>query len=335
MLGVLRTRKLSLSVLIPTYQLERKDKKMENVNFAIGNIAAFIRIPLEKKLSEFKDFVYEKNNVPKISWKVWGDVTNAVYDDNYDALLDALYRLKYESIDDLTTDDIAMLKGIFKIKENDEIEKMRKLSIISNKIQKELAYQDSQEKKPKAIITALNTTYRQLYGEDEAIEDLLNEYFAGCDEVTLDMENIYQVADYAIKKMFNSFEFVKNYISTWRINNFSVISETANRLLKKYKGTDHFNKLRDIIKSSSSSYVYSFWHNQFIFLDNQMVGHTDAVMYFVASWLGYTNTREIPLSEYPRCDEFIQSYIEIKAANDERQSLGIFKGGNYNGKKRF
>lgn len=147
MLGVLRTRKLSLSVLIPTYQSERKDKKMENVNFAIGNIAAFIRIPLEKKLSEFKDFVYEKNNVPQISWKVWGDVTNAVYDDNYDAFLNALYRLKYESIDDLTTDDIAMLKGIFKIKENDEIEKMRKLSIISNKIQKELAYQDSQEKK--------------------------------------------------------------------------------------------------------------------------------------------------------------------------------------------
>lgn len=297
---------------------------MSEINFTTGSIAVFIRIPLEAKIGKFKSFLYAQNKVPNITWSLWAPIIETASDCDFDQFLKELYQIKYEPITELTTDDTTALERLFKMKDSGDSH-YRILSDVITYLQRESQYQEICQRKPDAITATLSNTYWQLCHDDEAIYDILDEYYAGQEDVTLDTESVYAVADYTIKKIFSSFEFIKNYISAWNRNDLHVMYKTANQVLKKYDRTDKFDELYELIKDKSSSWVYSSYHKQFVFLDDKNIGHTDGVLAFVANRFDYLKWEYIPISEYAKCDEFIQQHIKVKGANSEKQSLGQFK----------
>lgn len=293
-------------------------------HFSVGNIAVFIRIVVEKKLQALKPFLYKQNKVPNITWSFWAEISTLAAEGDYKSFLDELYRCKYENADDMTTDDKKILARLFDIKDSDTLRTYQKLSMISEYIKNKADQQDWQERKPDTVLCAINTLYSRMFQDDSTIEDLMNKYYTGQDSVTLDTDEISKFADYMIQKMFTSIDFIKLYISMWGRNSFAVISKTANQVLRKYKDDPCYDEICDTIKKTSRSWVYSSYHKQFVFLDNKNIGHTDGVMNFAASHLGYDRWQAIPIEEYPICDDFVQKYIEIKGANDEEQSRDRF-----------
>lgn len=297
---------------------------MEQLEFQVNNVSIFVRIILERKLEEFKNKTYRLHKVPNITWTIWAELQEVIEQDNYDSFLDALYDIQYEGRYDMTKDDVKILRKLFDIKRQEE-KSYIKLQQAGIHLQKQSEWQECVEKKPQSIVRALNNTYWDLYQDDKAIYDLLQEYFSDEKEVTLNADNLEKVAQYAIDKMFQSITFAENYLKTWHQNDFIAISKTANQLLHKYRETEVYDKLCDLLKRMSRSYVYSAYHKQFKFLDTAFVRHTDSVLEFVADYIGECHWTNISIDDYPKCDSFIAQYIEIKGAYDKEESLGRFK----------
>lgn len=298
---------------------------MEKLNFSC-DINILLKIRIEKKIEEYKKMLLEQNKVPKITWEIWAELLDDINDsdDNYNTLLQLLYKIKYEN-ENLTIDDENLLEDFFRIIERSD-KVSTKISNISRTLQIEALNEENNKKKPMSIIMALNNTYRNICDDEDIFDGIWKGYAKKQRNSTLNItvEMIDEVADLVIARLLNSFEFIKQYLGLWRYNDLDVIAKTANQVLHKYKDNDNYNIILDIIQNSSCSYVYSKEHKQFKFLDDKAIGHTDSVLEFVTDSFGYSDFEDIPYARYPECDVWIENNIEIKGENNRRYSLGLF-----------
>lgn len=303
----------------------------ETLNYS-AELSNFLEVAVERAIADYDIFLKAKTDAKDINPIVCFAITNYMYEVGNDIVevLDCLWDIKTSDELELSKDDIDFLDSLIDIIKSDRINACQK---IQSKISRTLTMNELSTAKANSIITALNETFdiTYIYGDEEGLlEKVLEKEY--CVEkgitgtLTVDEVFLDDFGKYMVNKIFNSFEFIKNYLKTWERNDYDSITKIANNVLNKYKeDKEKFNELKEIISYYSSSYVYDKNFKQFIFLDNCLAGHVDSILKFVARGMGYDDSNQIPIKMYPKCDEYIRKNIEIKGQNNSTTYSDIFK----------
>lgn len=303
---------------------------MPNEYFDIDEIGInmFVTTVIEKKLKAYKEHLYKKNGVLDLTWCYWSEINPKEFGDAeaYGDTVKQLYKMKYEN-NDVTADDETLLDKLLDILDSSAASPSNKLNQIQKQLKTEAELQDECKKKPDCVMKAFNEVFNKnrdvLY--EKAWDDYAKQKHVSEIKVTMELLNF--IAEKVMADILSSPDFIKQYLNIWKWNKYSVITKTANQVLKKYQDDKNLHdELFKIITSKSDSYVYSKQHDRFCFLDESVIGHTDSILGFVANAMGYQTYEDIPLKFYPKCDTWIKENILIKGANDENLSLGIFSG---------